>query len=261
MDKDGIERLALKNGREAIIVRIQKDFNLTRILATAHYEQMEKYFQEHMNLKPASGMVCYEAVVKEELPGKSISQCIRKAVQLTLCHEDDLKTLKEKGLAESRRKRMLRLANESQEQGALLTHEDLANICCTSPSTVKRDTAKLRNEGYLVPTRGQMKDIGRGLSHKRKIVEMYLRNYQFTEIELRMHHSAQSITRYLKDFTQVALLTLKGLDADEIRLATGLSQRLVEEYQNLYREARNNGMTQRLNELLTQHSEKEKKRG
>jgi len=40
-----------------------------------------------------------------------------------------------------------------------------------------------------------MKDIGKGVSHKAKIVEEYLKGYEYSEIKRRIHHSEDSIGR------------------------------------------------------------------
>lgn len=48
--------------------------------------------------------------------------------------------------------------------------------------TIKRDIAHLRKLGYLVHTRGQIKGIGRGKSHKVAIVQLYPQRYTYTQI-------------------------------------------------------------------------------
>jgi hypothetical protein len=120
----------------------------------------------------------------------------------------------------------------------LLTQEDLARLLCASRSTIKRDIAYLRSQGIDVPTRGQMKDIGRGVSHKTWIVGDWLAGYTFSEIEKRRWHTLGSIERYCMDFQRLARLHAHGLSLDEIRVSTGLSERLIQEYLDLYEEAR-----------------------
>jgi hypothetical protein len=87
-----------------------------------------------------------------------------------------------------------------------LSVEDLAYLTCSSTATVKRDLAACRAVEIAVPTRGQIRDIGPGVSHKAQIVQLYLWGLQFTEIELRTRHSESAIKRYLADFRQVAAL-------------------------------------------------------
>jgi DeoR/GlpR family transcriptional regulator of sugar metabolism len=66
-------------------------------------------------------------------------------------------------------------------QGGLLTVEDLAYLTWPSPTTVRRDLAECRANGVAVPTRGQIRDIGPGVSHKAQVVQLYLWGLQFSK--------------------------------------------------------------------------------
>jgi biotin operon repressor len=146
---------------------------------------------------------------------------------------DDLEAFRQ-GVAALRRSKIQRLTQEAQEQEALLTQEDLARLLCTSRSTIKRDIAYLRAQGVDVPTRGQIKDIGRGVSHKVQIVQDWLAGYTFTQIKQRRWHSIDSIERYCSDFRRVVHLRVKELSVADIRISTGLSERLIGEYLDLF---------------------------
>lgn len=260
MESQEIERLKSKNYQEAIIQNICKDFNMSPIIANAYYRQMEKYFEEHLQSKLKPGQIVYEATSKEEPSGKTIKLCLKKAVILTLNGAEDLEVLEKEGLSACRRLRIVRFSEEASSQGAYLTCEDLAVILTSSVSTIKRDIQSLSKKGTLVPLRGRMKDIGRGTTHKAKIIELFLENYQFTEIEKITRHSEKSIERYLKDFTQVSILTNKGLSLQEIRQVVGVSKKLVQEYLVLYQQALNDPFKSRkLKELLGQTEESVKK--
>lgn len=88
-----------------------------------------------------------------------------------------------------------------------------------------------------MPTRGQVKDIGRGISHKTHIVGDWLAGYTFSDIQYRRWHSIASIERYCGDFLRVLRLHTQGMGATEIRICIGLSERLICEYLDLYRES------------------------
>lgn len=62
---------------------------------------------------------------------------------------------------------------------------------------------------------------------------MYLKGYQFTEIEIKTNHSEKSVLHYLSDFSQVATLHQQGFPPAQIRMITKLSDRLVKEYLQL----------------------------
>lgn len=192
----GTERLAVKDVEHAIVSRICEDFNLTPVLAKAHYEQMRRYFADLGQVPTEPGELCYLAVAAEAPPGKPIGSCRKEQVRLELSAAEDLEELRERGLGAMRRRRLARLTRQARVQGALLTVEDLCFLLCSSPATVKRDIAALRAAGEAVPTRGQVRDIGPGVSHKAKVVQLYLWGLQFTDIEQRTGHSEGSIRRY-----------------------------------------------------------------
>lgn len=262
MDAYGTARLAAKDAESAIVTRICEDFNLTPVLARAHYEQMARYFADYGHVATKPGELCYLAVDANEPPGKPIIACRKVQVTLELTAGDDQEALRSKGLAVMRQGRLARLARQAQVQGGLLTVEDLAYLTCSSPATVKRDMAVSRAAGVAVPTRGQIKDIGPGLSHKAAVVQLYLWGLQFTDIESRTRHSEGSIKRYLADFRQIAALYARGAKIPEIRAATGRSSGLIAEYIGLYERARREfPAAPRLYELLDVERARTKKGG
>ena len=84
MDSYGTARLAAKDAESAIVARICEDFNLTPVLARAHYEQMARYFAEYGQVPARPGELCYLAVAVEEPPGKPIAACRKLQVRLEL---------------------------------------------------------------------------------------------------------------------------------------------------------------------------------
>jgi hypothetical protein len=238
MDAYGTARLAAKDAESAIVARICEDFNLTPVLARAHYEQMARYFADYGHVALRPGELCYLAVASEEPPGKPIVACRKVQVGLELAAAEDQEVLGTRGLAAMRQGRLARLARQAQVQGGLLTVEDLAYLTCSSTATVKRDLAECRSGGVAVPTRGQIRDIGPGVSHKAQVVQLYLWGLQFIEIERRTRHSEDSIRRYLADFRQIAALYARGASIPEIRAATGRSAAVIGEYLAIYERAR-----------------------
>jgi biotin operon repressor len=236
MEQSVIERLQAKSPEEAIIEQISRDFNLAPFMARTQFEQMQKYFEQYFELARDVGQMTFLALSGDNPPGRPIKECKRVAITLTLDSPDDLEALRN-GIAALRRSKIQRLTREAQEQAALLTQEDLARLLCTSRSTIKRDIAQLRGEGIDVPTRGQIKDIGKGISHKGQIVQDWLAGYTFSQIKQRRWHSVHSIERYCLDFQRVIRLHKRDLKMADIRLSTGLSERLIKEYLVLYEEA------------------------
>lgn len=233
MEDHAVERLEAKSPEEAIIERIGRDFNLAPFMARTQFEQMRRYFEHYLGLERDVGQMTFMAISGDTPPGRPIAESKREPINLTVDSPDDLVALRH-SVAALRRSKIQRLTQEAQEQGALLTQEDLARLLCASRSTVKRDIAHLRAEGIDVPTRGQVKDIGKGVSHKGRIVGDWLAGYTFSEIEQRRRHSIHSIERYCSGFQRVVRLHVRGLSVAEMRISTGMSERLIKEYLALY---------------------------
>ena len=113
---------------------------------------------------------------------------------------------------------------------------------------MKRDIRHLRHDSKFIMTRGVKHDMGPGLSHKTQIIELYLKGYQFTDIEQKTNHSEKSVLRYLSGFSQVITLHEQGFPPAQIRMITKMSDRLVKEYLQLLSEYQDND---RLSQLVT----------
>lgn len=235
MDNQIAERLKSKSVKNAIVNRISEDFNLTPLLAEAYFNQIKGYFLEHGDIALQSGQIKYLAIDDREPAGKPVDLCKKLSVKLTIHNADeDTEVYKKSGLSGLRRHKLLRITKEAIEQGALLSYEDIAFMLTTSVVTIKRDMAQMRREGLTIPTRGWRHDMGRGTTHKTQILDLYLNGYQFSEIEKRTHHSETAVKRYIQDFSKIVLLHQKEFSVDQIRISTGFSSRLINEYLKLY---------------------------
>ncbi|HDP35883.1 MAG TPA: DUF1670 domain-containing protein, partial [Candidatus Hydrogenedentes bacterium] len=88
---------------------------------------------------------------------------------LTLFDEEDDKDMSfmsDSEIAQMRRRRLCRIAEEAREQDGLLTQEDLAKCLMCSVRTIRRDVEALKALGVVIPTRGQQQDIGPTVSHR-----------------------------------------------------------------------------------------------
>ena len=125
MEESAIERLQAKSPEEAIVEQISRDFNLAPFMAKTQFEQMRQYFEHYFGLERDVGQMIVLAVSADDPPGRPMSECKRVPVNLTVDSADDLEALRW-GIAALRRSKIQRLTREAQEQGALLTQEDLA---------------------------------------------------------------------------------------------------------------------------------------
>jgi DNA-binding Lrp family transcriptional regulator len=140
----------------------------------------------------------------------------------------------QQGQAGLRQVRMQRLLDEALAQGAVATQEDLAQALHVSVRTVKRDSKTLEAEGICLPTRGKLKGIGRGQTHKAQIVGRWLPSETYDQIQLSTRHSVSSIQRYVQTFVRVVDLHVQGFSTGEIALVLDMSTHVVSEYLALY---------------------------
>lgn len=134
-----------------------------------------------------------------------------------------------------RQYRILRLTEEAYEQGGLLTQEDLSRLLHVSSRTIRDDIKGLIKDGNTVHTRGYDHDIGPGLSHKTRIIDLFLEGHTYAEIIRVTRHSGHSVKRYILGFGRLLLLKNRGID-DVKHLSRLLSQseRLTGEYLSLF---------------------------
>ena len=136
-----------------------------------------------------------------------------------------------------RQGQILRLTEEALEQGGVLSQEDLARALSVAARTIRRDVRVLKAEGHLVQTRGVVKGVGRGQTHKVRIIELWLDREGYDKIGRWVHHSPQAIKRYVSTFLRVVVLHWQGTPEEEIAFLTQSSVRLVKEYLALYEAA------------------------
>ncbi|HDJ99909.1 MAG TPA: DUF1670 domain-containing protein [Firmicutes bacterium] len=233
-----IDRLWIKSVEQLFLYELENDFELSPKEARGILESAKTIFKlegTRWSGKFLPGKIKEIVLAKDAPPGKPLSELRKVEVTLTLdAGGEDLDVLSKYGRVALRRVRILRLVEEAVDQGGVLTQEDLAHILKASSRTIKRDIAHLRGEGYLVHTRGQVKGIGRGKSHKIAIVELYLQRYTYTQISRRTRHSSFAIKRYLTTFSRLINLKRKGAGQEEIAFLLGISPHLAEEYLKLY---------------------------
>jgi hypothetical protein len=161
-----------------------------------------------------------------------------KPVRLSWIKPDDIDRL---AAGESpflvRRRRLVRMVREANEQGAALSSCQLAIISGYSSNTVGRHIkAHETSTGEVLPTRGVVEDQGRATSHKKQIVACHLKGKSTAEIAKATDHTPRSVERYIRRFEQVReLVSYLDKDPDPMTIARilGCSQQLVTEYLDL----------------------------
>lgn len=188
------------------------------------------------------GQIEITVISIEERSGKTVENLNKRRVIVTLDNGiEDRQILKEYGRVSLRQIRIQRMSDEAVEQNGVTSQEDLARCLRCDIRTIQRDIKTIRKKGIELITRGVLHNIGRGQTHKVKIVGMYLDGSTYSEIKLRTCHSVGAIKRYLESFAKVLAAMHFGIhEIKIISTVTGLSENLVRQYRELVEQSRCN---------------------
>jgi DNA-binding Lrp family transcriptional regulator len=233
-----INRREIKSSEGEFIWELKNSYELSpklseQILLTAKESLLREY---HLR----EGQIEVTLVGIEERSGKLIEKMQKKKVRLTIDNgTEDIEAKKEYGRIGLREIKIQRITEEAIEQGGVLSQEDISKYLSVSVRTVKRDIKRIKQRGIEVVTRGYLHNIGRGQTHKVKIIGMYLDGKTYSEIKLTARHSVGAIKRYIESFTKILMAQSKGIyESKEISAVTGISQGLVKQYLELIRESK-----------------------
>lgn len=204
--------------------------------------------------KPLSdGQVVFVAVGIEAPAGCPLSECVLVRLVLTLIsRREDIEVRYAHGASAMRRQQITRMTEEALDQDAALTQEDLAMLLGCNVRTIRSDIKVLRAEGVVVKTRGTVKDIGPGVSHREQAVRLWLSGKEPLEVAQHLKHSLGSIERYTRTFCRVVYAYKKLQDHLKTALVVGISHSLALRYWDLYCELidKNTFYRERLDEIL-----------
>jgi hypothetical protein len=228
-----IQNLLHRSIKEQMFNQLKIDYGFPNAICRSLTDMFEKHLELYLGKNLGEGQILYRAVGMGVPPGTKHNEMNLVAVKLTLFSPEDIKyaSISQHELL---KQRIIRISNEAMDQGGLLTQADLSILLGKSLRTIERYIKELKNEDIIVPTRGNRMDIGPGVSHKSKIVEMYIKGYDFSQIKQYTRHSSESILRYLKEFSRVMILFEQNYKPYEIRMITDMSERIVKEYIDLY---------------------------
>jgi len=253
-----LSRRQIKSSEGEFIWELKNSYELSpklseQILITAKESLLRDY-------QLREGQIEITVIGIEERSGKVIEKMQKKKVRLTVDNGiEDIESIKEYGRIGLREIKIQRITEEVIEQGGVLSQEDISKILQVSLRTVKRDISKIRKRGIAVVTRGYLHNIGRGQTHKVKIIGMYLDGKTYSEIKLTARHSSGSIKRYLESFTKVLMAQSRRIyKKKEISAVTGISEGLVKQYLELITESKKDKTRkENLKELINRNSYRE----
>lgn len=264
-----LSRGIIKSSEGEFIYELEKSYELSPKLSSSILLTAKECLLRENLLR--EGQIEVTVISIEERAGKVIEKLEKKKVRLTLDNGlEDIEALEEYGRIGLRRIKLQRICEESLEQEGVLSQEDLSKYLSFSVRTIQRDIREIKKSGLEIITRGYLHNIGRGQTHKVKIIGMLLDGFTYSEIKLRTKHSIGAIKRYIESFTKVLMSQKRGIiRRKEISSVTGLSESLVGQYLRLLKEskkdktrkenleflAERNGYREHIKKTIEKHSE------
>jgi hypothetical protein len=230
-------RLIEKATLHAIQVELQQGYNLSPVEAMVLAQRLQQLVDEQTGWSRQQGQITYQAIAMDEPPGKPLSLCHKVPVHLTVMAEGDAQLWAIEGPIAVRRVRVHRMIYEALMQGGALSQEDLACLLGVSLKTIKRIFAWYREQDQRLPSRGEIQDMGRGVSHKIPVIRKYVQDLSFSHISQHLgKHGIPSMVRYLRHFALLMILEDRGLTPGQMQSVIGISENLIEQYRSLYDE-------------------------
>ena len=190
------DRSLEKTPEQLFINSLRKEYELSPAESIGILELAKSsLFGEVPKLMGKQRFLCASIKAKH---GRSLKDQEMLEVELTLdIGIEDLDVLRVQGSKALRQLKILRITEEAYHQGGVLTQEDIGRLLQVSSRTVREDIRDLQKDGNLLRTRGNEHDIGRGISHKSRIVELYLKGYTYDEIirKSRLLHQSERLTK------------------------------------------------------------------
>jgi len=253
-----LDRRQIKSSEGELLWELENSYSLSPKLSSSIMMTAKECLLQEYNLR--EGQIEVTVIEIEERSGKIMEKMEKKKVRLTIDNGiEDIEILKAYGRIILRQKKIERITDEAIEQGGVLSQEDLSKYLNCTVRTIQRDIKAIKKKGIEVVTRGYLHNIGRGQTHKVKIIGMYLDGKTYSEIKLTVRHSSGAIKRYLESFTKVLMAQSKGIyERKEISSVTGISEGLVKQYLELLKESKKDKTrSENLKDLIKRNSYRE----
>ena len=254
MPKTELQRVEAKTRDSQFENILVEEFELSpreaeAIADTAHDVYDLQHYDPEQQIQ--NGKIVRTVVSKDAKHGPKLEDLPKTQVTLTKrISKEDKKLYRQENKPSVRQTQILRMNEEALDQGGLLTQDDLADILEVSTRTIRRDIKKLKQKGFNVSTRGVYQDIGPGVSHKTKIIKLYLEYNTYSDIQIKTRHSPTAIKRYIQNFGRVLLSYKKDLSIKETARVVGLSEKLVKEYLELYMKYNSDEYQERIADIV-----------
>lgn len=247
------DRLSAKQLDQQFIHQVTVGLSCSPFEAEAVLQAVHQTYAPLFDCSPSlrPGQILLPVVSVEVPPGPRLIDSRQMLVVLTLEDlQEDLPIRQAGGVLALRRHRLVRIAHEALQQGGLLTLEDIAyRLFNCGQRTLCRDLQALRQQHINLPLRSTIKDMGRALSHRRLIIELWLKGKEYSDIARSTYHSVASVQNYVEKFKRVALLAQQDLNLETLAFLARVSKPLAESYLQLL-PLKKKAAQHRLEELL-----------
>jgi len=235
MENQGKERMLAKTAQQRYLWILQEEYKMPPRVSEALLAETEMCFEGNQKVKVGQQKVIL--VKRGEKHGRAVRDIKKVEVIWTVdAGIADERYLEEHGKTLLRQKRIQRLMQEAIEQGGIASQEDLGRVLHVSIRTIKRDFSEMKKTGVKLRSRGYDEGIGRGQTHKKEIIEKWIRGESYDQLERSTGHSSSSIQRYIQKFMQVIELKKQGFGAYEIGRLTQMGSGLVQQYLAIYQQ-------------------------
>jgi len=236
--EESTKRMALRSASQTFTHIIAEGTNCSAFEAGVIAEKAQEVFRlgeygEEEALQP--GQMIWQAIAEDEPAGKPLGECLFKRIRLTVHSlSDDLEVRKAHGHSAKRGQQIIRMSQEALDLGALLTQEDLAVLLDSDVKTIRGDIKRYQEaHGTVVPTRGNKKDIGPGLTHRDRAVELFIQGKDAVAIARDLKHSLKAIERYVHTFCRVLYCQSQLRNTLRTAMVVGISVAAVNRYLEL----------------------------
>src|SRR5574338_138145 len=249
-----IDRQQIKSSEGEFIWELENSYELSPKLSSMILITAKECLTRKERLK--EGQIEVTVIGIEERAGKIIEKMEKKRVRLTIDNGiEDLEVLREYGRVELRRIKLQRISQEATEQEGVVSQEDLSKYLGCTVRTIQRDIREIKKGGIEILTRGYLHNIGKCQTHKVKIIGMFLDGKTYSEVKQKSRHSIGAIKRNIESFTKVVMAQRKGIySSKDISAVTGLSEGLVKQYVNLFRESKGDKIRRENLKLLVERN-------
>ncbi len=222
------KRLDHRSARNTFTNLIADGTNCSRFEAEVISDKAEVVFAlggyaEDQTMQP--GQMIWRAIRANEPAGKPLHACEFVRIRLTVhALEDDREVRREHGLGAKRQQQIVRMCLEARDQDALLTQEDLATLLDCDVKTIRNDIKAYQEQtGLMVQTRGTVCDIGPGVTHREKAVELFIQGREAVEIARDLNHSLKAVERYITTFCRTVYAQSQMKNTLKTAMVVGIS--------------------------------------